>query len=151
MEPLLLISTNVFYNFVINNVVKKSLQTTITQFIANKLKEGLAGNNVFTRFKYMDEINDFPTICIHANLDNKIFNQTNTFGGYLTVNLRCYVHNEDAIGDCDMLLQNIEEIINSLFEPSLFEDIRIRSIDSDEGLVTPFGIADMTLEILYGS
>ena len=58
-------------------------------------------------------------------------------------------HNEDAIGECDTLLQNIEEIIHELNNRELFEDIRIKSIDSDEGLVTPFGIADIVLEVRY--
>lgn len=121
----------------------------ITDFLVTELKNGLAITSVFSRFKYMDEINDFPSVCLHTNLNTKIFDQTNEYGGYLTINIRCYVHNEDAIGECDTLLQNIEEIIHELNNRELFEDIRIKSIDSDEGLVTPFGIADIVLEVRY--
>ena len=129
--------------------IPRQNETAIITFLLTTLKTKLSIVNVFKRFKYIDEINDFPSVCLYVSSDLKYLEQTAEYGGYLYISLRGYVKSEDTVGTCDTLVQDIEEAINTITDETIFEGIRISTIRTDEGLFSPFGIIDIGLEVLY--
>ena len=109
-------------------------------------------NNVFRKLKFLDEINDFPGIYISAGTENRDFNSQNLTTATLDATIRIYVYGEDdAQSQVDDLLQDVEHVIYNLGEnpDKGILDITISNISTDEGLVTPYGLGEIELEILY--
>ena len=83
-------------------------------------------------------------------------------GGYkdrfLNITLRCYVNQEDSVDALDELLEDVETVLeeNSRFEyydrlglEQFTQQISIISIDTDEGVLDPLGVAEVLIEVRY--
>ena len=109
-------------------------------------------NNVFRKLKFLDEVNDFPSIYVSAGTEIRDFNSKSLTVGVLDVTIRAYVFGEDNSQNLsDDLVQDIEHVIYSLGDnPEMgILDITIDNISTDEGLTTPYGIAEVELTIVY--
>jgi len=109
-------------------------------------------NNVFRKLKFLDEVNDFPSIYVSAGTENRDFNSQNLTTATLDATIRIYIYGEDdAQSQVDNLLQDVEHVIYSLGDNSNrgILDITISNISTDEGLVTPYGLGEIELEIFY--
>jgi hypothetical protein len=109
-------------------------------------------NNVYRKLKFLDEVNDFPSIYVSAGTEIRDFNSKSLTVGTLDVTIRAYVFGEDNSQDLsDNLVQDIEHVIYSLGDnPEMgILDITIDNISTDEGLATPYGIAEVELTIVY--
>jgi hypothetical protein len=109
-------------------------------------------NNVFRKLKFLDEVNDFPSIYVSAGTEIRDFNSKSLTVGTLDVTIRAYVFGEDNSQNLsDDLVQDIEHVIYSLGDnPEMgILDITIDNISTDEGLTTPYGIAEVELTIVY--
>ena len=109
-------------------------------------------NNVFRKLKFLDEVNDFPAIYISAGTEIRDFNSKNLTLASLDATIRAYVFGEDNSQDLsDSLVQDIEHVIYSLGDnpDKGILDITIDNISTDEGLATPYGIAEVDLTIVY--
>lgn len=144
-----------------------SRRKEIIEFIVTQLKEidgAVSGfdatytyntnvfNNVFRKLKFLDEVNDFPSIYVSAGTENRDFNSQNLTTATLDATIRIYIYGEDdAQSQVDNLLQDVEHVIYSLGDNSDkgILDITISNISTDEGLVTPYGLGEIELEISY--
>jgi len=144
-----------------------SRRKEIIEFIVTQLKEidgAVSGfdasytyntnvfNNVFRKLKFLDEVNDFPSIYVSAGTENRDFNSQNLTTATLDATIRIYIYGEDdAQSQVDNLLQDVEHVIYSLGDNSDkgILDITISNISTDEGLVTPYGLGEIELEIFY--
>jgi ribosome-associated translation inhibitor RaiA len=120
--------------------------------IATTLRNAI-GCPVFEHFKYLDDINDFPTICLHIETDYKFHLEAtpNVVGGDFNMIVRGYVHSENVVGAQDDLIQKIEEALNALTPATAIQidDIHINSLEHDEGLFEPFGTVTVNVDIAY--
>ena len=120
--------------------------------IATTLRNAI-GCPVFEHFKYLDDINDFPTICLHIETDYKFHLEAtpNVVGGDFNMLVRGYVHHEDVVGAQDDLIQKIEEALNALTPATAIQidDIHINSLEHDEGLFEPYGTVTVNVDIAY--
>ena len=109
-------------------------------------------NNVFRGVKFLDEVNDFPAIYLAAGAENREFESLSLTVATLDVTIRAYVYGEDNSQSlADDLLEDIEHVIYSLEDSPTkgIQDITIESITVDEGLVEPYGLAEVNLQITY--
>ena len=109
-------------------------------------------NNVFRGVKFLDEVNDFPAIYLAAGAENREFESLSLTVATLDVTIRAYVYGEDNSQSlADDLIQDIEHVIYSLGDnpDKGVQDIIIDSITVDEGLVEPYGLAEVILQIAY--
>jgi hypothetical protein len=109
-------------------------------------------NNVFRKLKFLDEVNDFPSIYVSAGTEIRDFNSKSLTVATLDVTIRAYVFGEDNSQNLsDDLVQDIEHVIYSLGDnpDKGILDITIDNISTDEGLATPYGIAEVELTIVY--
>jgi len=109
-------------------------------------------NNVYRGVKFLDEVNDFPAIYLAAGAENREFESLSLTVATLDVTIRSYVYGEDNSQSlADDLLEDIEHVIYSLEDSPTkgIQDITIESITVDEGLVEPYGLAEVNLQITY--
>ena len=144
-----------------------SRRTEIIGFLVTRLKEidGEASpfdssytfntnlfNNVFRKLKFLDEVNDFPSLYIAAGTEIRDFNSKSLTVATLDVTIRAYVYGEDNSQSlADDVVQDIEHVIYSIGDNSDkgILDITIESISTDEGLAIPYGLAEAQLTVVY--
>ena len=142
-------------------------RTEIVQFIVTRLKEIDGGvspydsdytfvtnvfDNVFRKIKFLDEVNDFPSLYVSAGTEIRDFQSENLTVATLDVIIRAYVYGEDNSQTLsDDLAQDVEHIIYSLGDnpDKGILDITIDNITTDEGLAIPYGVAEIELSIVY--
>lgn len=143
---------------------------TRRQAIVNALVDKLKGingngeyltnlfNNVHPRLKFWDEIEEFPAVHLNAGSETREYQGGGHKDRYMSVTLRCYVNSEDAVEDLDKLLEDVEVVLedNSRLEyidrkgaTQYTHQITIISIDTDEGVLEPYGVGEMTIEVRY--
>lgn len=109
-------------------------------------------NNVYRKIKFLDEVNDFPSIYLSAGTEIRNFQSENLTVATLNVIIRAYVYGEDnSQTAADNLVEDIEHVIYSIGdEPEKgILDITIENISADEGLAFPYGIAELELSVVY--
>ena len=124
----------------------------IVRGIADQLRSTI-GCPVFEHFKYLDQINDFPTICLHVETDihSHVEAKPAVVGGDFNLIVRGYVHSENVVDAEDDLIQQIEDSINSINQiiAIQIDDIHINSLEHDEGLFEPYGVVTVNVDIAY--
>jgi hypothetical protein len=96
---------------------------------------------------FIDQISDFPAVALlrpsveRANIGDRVTIDSFTFivRGYTLTD-------EDSIGASEALARSIEEIIQSLDSPLIYE-ARVLSVETDEGLLSPYGMCDVACEV----
>jgi hypothetical protein len=110
-------------------------------------------NNVFRGIKFLDEVNDFPSLYISAGTENRDFNSKSLTVAELDVTIRAYIYGQDNSQSlADDIIQDIEFVIYQqiAFDPDKgILDITIDSISTDEGLAAPYGISEVNLLVAY--
>jgi len=143
---------------------------TRRQAIVNALVDKLKGidgnaeyltnlfNNVHPRLKFWDEIEEFPAVHLNAGSESREYQGGGYKDRFMSVTLRCYVNSEDAVEDLDKLLEDVEVVLedNSRLQyidrkgvTQYTHQITIISIDTDEGVLEPYGVGEMTIEVRY--
>jgi len=102
-------------------------------------------NNVFRRMKYLNEINDFPTLCVIATGEDRTDIGAGTRFGTFGFEIRGYVKDEATIETEEDLADDIEFVLENLTSVATAQtreitDVIITSTETDEGLMTPFGV-----------
>ena len=114
--------------------------------------------NVSPRLKFWDEVEEFPAIHLNAGSETREYQGGGHKDRYLSVTVRCYVQAEDAVEALDELLEDVETVIedNSRLKykdrnnaDQYTQQITIVSIDTDEGVLEPLGVAEMLIEVRY--
>ena len=97
-----------------------------------------------------------PLYFVNAGPENRDYLPGGFKWGYLTVTIRVYVKQEDPEVLLEAIFEDIERIIdangNMIYDDttgSKIEDLKILQINTDEGLLAPIGVGDITLHIMY--
>jgi hypothetical protein len=111
-------------------------------------------NRVFNKLKFWDEIDDFPSVFVNAGPEQREYLPGGFKWGHLLATIRIYVNSEYPEEDLEEIFTDIERIIDSFgkleYDTNKFtEDMQILSINTDEGLLTPIGVGEITIKILY--
>jgi len=144
--------------------------TSRRQAITNALAEKLAtingtgeyltdvSGNVSPRLKFLDEIQEFPAIHLNAGSEVRQYQGGGYKDRFLNITIRCYVQEEDAVDALDRLLEDVETLLeaNSSLRyvdrrgnPQSTLKNTIISIDTDEGVLEPLGVGEISLEVQY--
>lgn len=113
-------------------------------------------NNAYAMLKFWDEVNDFPCCYVTAGSETREYLPGNFTWGYLGVSVKAYCKGEDAQQQLEYLLADIEQVINAnrvlVYDTvNNFEttEILITSITTDEGLLAPYAIGEINLQVRY--
>lgn len=133
-------------------VVKLKTIDGTGDFLAN------LNNNVSPRLKFWDEVDDFPAIHLNAGQETREYQAGGYKDRFLSITVRCYVNEEDAVDALDKLLEDVESVLetNSRLaytdrqgDSHTTQQISIVSIDTDEGVLEPLGVGEMLIEVRY--
>ena len=107
-------------------------------------------NNVFRRLKFLDEINDFPSVYLQAGTENRVYDSKGLTTSTLDIMIRVYVHTETAIEELESTMQDIEFVIYNMdTEQYGIMDVQVASMSTDEGLLDPYGIGEVGVTVQY--
>lgn len=115
-------------------------------------------DNVHPRLKFWDEVDTFPAIHINAGSESREYQGGGYKDRFLSITVRCYVKETEAQEALDKLLEDVETVIESNGRLAYTDrqgnqqftlDIIVLSIDTDEGVLEPFGVAEMQLSVHY--
>ena len=142
-----------------------SRRSLIVEALVEKLKEIDAtgtfntdlGNNVHPRLLFWDEVNEFPAVHLSAGNEQREYLPGGLINRYLSVTIRLYVKAEDTVSELEKLLNDIEFVIEQngrlayqdYLGAQTTRDIRITSIDTDEGVLSPLGVGEILLQVSY--
>ena len=131
-------------NHILTNL--KLIDGSISSLNSNYTFQNNIFSNVFRKVKFLDEVNDFPSIFFQVGEEVRVYNTSGNTTGLIPLTLRIYVNDEESSGSLDSLIQDIEHIIYNL-DTGVYSirDIIISSIDTDEGLVKPYGISEIEI------
>lgn len=135
----------------------------IVNAIVDLIKNNLTGNspyitdiyeNVKARQVFWDEVSDYPYICVYSGQEVREYLPGDFKWAFLTVNIRIYVNEENAEERLEDIFEDLENLLddnNNLIVDGndLSTDIRILSLSTDEGLLDPLGVGEITLEVRY--
>jgi len=139
---------------------------SIINAIVDKLKEiNGAGNyltdleeNVHPRLKCWDEVEEFPAIHLNAGSESREYQGGGYKDRFLSATIRCYVNEEDAVDALDKLLEDVETVLETNSRLKYYDrtgaaqythQITILSIDTDEGVLEPYGVGEILIEVRY--
>ena len=143
-------------------------RSAIANAIIKKLKEidgGSSynidlGDNVTNKLVFWDEVNDFPYVSVVPTSETREYHPSGFKWGFLGITIRIYVYDEEPNDMLENALTDIEAKLdanqvlaydtNSSGVNSKFtEQLSILSITTDEGLLAPYGVGEVTLEVRY--
>ena len=107
-------------------------------------------DNVFRRLKFLDEINDFPSVYLQAGTENRIYDSKGLTTSTLDIMLRVYIHTETAVEELESTMQDIEFVIYNMdTEKYGMMDVQVSTMGTDEGLLDPYGIGEVGVTVQY--
>jgi hypothetical protein len=112
-------------------------------------------SNVENRLKFWDEVDDYPAVFLNAGPEAREYQPGGFKWAYLSVTCRIYVQDEEPEARLEEIFEDIEKIVddNGSMEyetGNSIEDMKLLSINTDEGLLNPIGVGEITLQIMYG-
>jgi len=116
------------------------------------------GNQVYPRLKFWDEIEEWPAVHLNAGPEYRDYQGGGFKDRYLSVTVRIYVNQEDAVAALDSLIEDIETVLEENSRLTYYDkrgaeqctqQISILSIDTDEGVLEPLGVGEISIEVRY--
>jgi len=141
-----------------------SRRTSIIKALTEKLKqidgtESYKTNifgNAYPYLKFWDEVSDFPAVYTVAGSEMREYLPGDFTWAYLNLTLKIYCKGEDSQQLLEELLEDVESVIHDnrvlkYDEVNNYEttEILVTSIITDEGLLAPYAIGEMTIQVRY--
>lgn len=141
-----------------------SRRTSITKALIEKFKtiDGTGVyktnlyNNADAKLKFWDEVNDFPCVFATPGSEQREYLPAAFTWGYLNLAVKVYCKGEDAQEQLEVLLEDLETCIDAnrvlVYDTvSNYEttEIQIQSIVTDEGLLAPYAVGEINLQVRY--
>lgn len=114
-------------------------------------------NNSYAKLKFWDEIQDFPAVYVHPTNETRDYLPGNFAWGLLGICVKVYVKSEDSSQEqLEELLSDLENCID-LNRTLVYDatnqygttEIEIQSITTDEGLLAPYAVGEIILQVRY--
>ena len=112
-------------------------------------------NNSFPYLKFWDEVQNFPSVYCTTGNETREYLPGNFKWGYLGVSVKVYCKGDTSQEQLEQLLGDIETALdlnnNLTYDDQGNEttDILITSITTDEGLLAPYAVGEINLQVRY--
>ena len=116
-------------------------------------------NNVHGSMIFLDEIQEFPKVCVVSGDETREYQPNEFKWRFLGLDIRVYVEDqEDPQEVLALLMEDIERVIDDndvliyddTVSPNLTTtSLTLQSLSTDEGVLAPLGIGELTLECRY--
>lgn len=140
-----------------------SRRTSILKALAEKLKlldgtnyDSNIYGNAYPKLKFWDEVNDFPSIYMSPGTEVRDYQLSGFAWGLLGISIKIYCRGDNAQEQLEQLLDDVEKVIDTN-RALIYNDtnnhetteILIASVTTDEGLLAPFAVGEINLQIRY--
>jgi len=141
-----------------------SRRTSIVKALAEKFKliDGTGVyktnlyNNAYAQLRFWDEINQWPAVYMSPGSESREYLPSGFTWGYLGVSIKAYCKGEDSQQLLESLLEDLETSIDQnrvlkYDSENGYEttEILISSITTDEGLLAPYAVGEINLQVRY--
>ena len=141
-----------------------SRRTSIVKALAEKFKlingTGVYKTNLFGSaypiLKFWDEINQYPAVYMSPGSESREYLPGDFTWGYLGVSVKAYCKGEDSQQLLEALLEDLEisidqnrVLVYDLQNGYETTEILISSITTDEGLLAPYAVGEINLQVRY--
>lgn len=113
----------------------------------------LYGKNVTNKHLFWDDVPDYPYICVVAGTETREYHPGGFKWGFLNIALKLYVKGDDCQDRLENLISDVEYLItqneNLEISTGTTTEILINSIVTDEGLLDPFGVGEINVNVRY--
>jgi len=114
-------------------------------------------SNSYPKLKFWDEVQDFPCVYLTAGSEIREYLPSGFTWGFLNVSVKAYVRSEsEAQQQLEDLLNDIEDVVDAnrvlVYDTTTnfsTTEILIQSITTDEGLLAPYGVGEINLQVRY--
>ena len=135
-------------NFLVGEL--KKINGAVSTFDSSYTYQVNLFDNVFRRLKFLDEINDFPSVYLQAGTEDRVYQSKGLTTSTLDLMIRVYVHTEDAVETLESTMQDIEFVIYNMdTEKYGMMDVQVATMSTDEGLLDPYGIGEVGVTVQY--
>lgn len=141
-----------------------SKRTSIIRALTEKLKTidgtgpyqtNLFGN-AYAKLKFWDEVEDFPCVYLTPGSEIREYHPGDFAWGFLNIAVKLYCRGETAQDELERLLEDVEHCVDSnrslVYDTDTGYDtteILIQSITTDEGLLAPYAVGEINLQVRY--
>ena len=115
--------------------------------------------NAHSGMVFLDEIQQYPKVCVVPGDETREYQPGEFKWRFLSLDIRVYVEDqEDPQEVLALLMEDIERVIDDndvliyddTVSPNLTTtSLTLQSMSTDEGVLTPLGIGELTLECRY--
>jgi hypothetical protein len=141
-----------------------SRRSSIVNSLVTKINQSLDGNapytvnlnsNCFNKLRFWDEVTDFPSIFITPGSETREYLPSDFTWAYLGISIKLYVRGEEPQTELEALLEDVERCVDAnrvlVYDElgSETTEILITSITTDEGLLAPYGVGEINLQVRY--
>jgi len=116
-------------------------------------------NNVHGNMVFLDQIQEYPKVCIVAGDETREYQPNEFKWRFLSLDIRVYVEDQDDPQEVlALMMEDIERVIDDndvltyddTVSPNLTTtSLTLQSMSTDEGVLTPLGIGEITIECRY--
>lgn len=141
-----------------------SRRTSIVKALTEKLKtiNGTAPYKTdlqeaaFSKLVFWDETSNFPSVYVSPGSEVREYHPSDFKWGYLNLCVKAYCKGDESQEQLEGLLEDIELCVDSnrvlIYDEVLGHEtteILITSITTDEGLLAPYAIGEINLQVRY--
>lgn len=141
-----------------------SRRTSIVKALTEKLKaiDGNAPyqtnlfNNAYAKLEFWDTVSDFPAVYLTPGSEMREYHPGDFAWGFLNISIKLYCRGELAQDELETLLEDVERCVDSnrnlVYNTTTGHDtteILIQSITTDEGLLAPYAVGEINLQVRY--
>jgi hypothetical protein len=111
--------------------------------------------NAYAKLKFWDEVDDFPSVFLVPGTEMREYHPSDFAWGFLGIAIKIYCHGESSSEQLEALLTDIEKCIHDnrdlVYDSNnnSTTEILIQSITTDEGLLAPYAIGEINLQVRY--
>ena len=113
-------------------------------------------NNAYPKLKFWDEVNDFPAVYATPGSETREYLGSDFTWAWLNISLKVYCRGEDSQQQLEYLLEDIENVVDAnrqlvydLEKNYQTTEILVMSITTDEGLLAPYAVGEINLQVRY--
>jgi len=116
-------------------------------------------NNVHGNMVFLDQIQEYPKVCVVAGDETREYQPNEFKWRFLSLDIRVYVEDQDDPQEVlALLMEDIERVLDDndvltyddTVSPNLTTtSLTLQSMSTDEGVLTPLAIGEMTIECRY--
>ena len=140
-------------------------RTSIVKALAEKFRE-IDGtgpyttnlyNNSYPKLKFWDEVQDFPCVYMTPSGERRDYQPGAFAWGFLSISIKAYCYSEESaqdqlealLGDLETCIDANRQLVYDSTNGYTTTEILIDSITTDEGLLSPYAVGEINLQVRY--